>query len=197
MYSIHPYESYVPINATKLIIGSIPPYRFCVDGAKLDNNDVRFYYGSSKNNFWKLVGEVTSTKFDFLNTDDAVNQRKKWLTDYNIGITDVVSKCIHDGCRSDDGSLLQIVYSDIDKLLENNTKINTLICTSDFVRKHLKKIIKGKWTKLDSKLWSVDINGKMYKLIVLYSPSPSALRGMGKDGCKKRKDQYADIFGNI
>lgn len=197
MYSNHPYESYIPIGATKLIIGSITPYRFCINHGELDNDDVRFYYGSSKNHFWKIVGEVTKTNFSFCNTEEAVNQRKKWLDDYNIGITDVVSRCIHDGGRSDDGSLLEIEYRDINKLLVDNLSLKTLICTSDFVRRHLKKIIKGKWVRVDSRVWSVDINDRIYKVIVLYSPSPSALRGMGKDGNQKRRNQYEDVFKNV
>jgi len=31
MYSKHPFEPFIPANATKLIIGTIPPYRFCLD----------------------------------------------------------------------------------------------------------------------------------------------------------------------
>ena len=48
--STHPYEPYIPDNATKLIIGSIPPQRFCIKHSIIDNDDVKFYYGSKDNN---------------------------------------------------------------------------------------------------------------------------------------------------
>ena len=51
--SIHPYREYIPENASKLIIGTIPPFRFCVSGEKrLYPRDVDFYYGSRDNGFW-------------------------------------------------------------------------------------------------------------------------------------------------
>lgn len=65
MYSNHPYEPYIVDDATKIIIGSMPPYRFCIENGKIYDDDVNFFYGSNRNNFWKLVGEVTNTNFLF------------------------------------------------------------------------------------------------------------------------------------
>ena len=42
-YTSHPYEEYIPENATKLILGTIPPYRFCIRQG-LHADDVDFYY---------------------------------------------------------------------------------------------------------------------------------------------------------
>ena len=53
----HPFPPFVPTNATKLIIGSIPPQRFCnqkENGISLYPDDVNFYYGSRDNSFWFL-----------------------------------------------------------------------------------------------------------------------------------------------
>ena len=39
--SIHPYEPYIPEGATKLIIGTMPPFRFCTSGGRtLDRKSV-------------------------------------------------------------------------------------------------------------------------------------------------------------
>ena len=44
--SRHPYQPFVPENATKLIIGSIPPFRFCeASNRKLYSDDVDFTMG--------------------------------------------------------------------------------------------------------------------------------------------------------
>lgn len=80
--SIHPYEPYIPEGATKLIIGTMPPFRFCTSGGRvLHNNDVNFYCGSRDNYFWKLLSEMTGTSLEFVNATEAVDQRKQLLQD--------------------------------------------------------------------------------------------------------------------
>ncbi len=194
MYSNHPYEPYIVDDATKIIIGSMPPYRFCIENGKIYDDDVNFFYGSNRNNFWKLVGEVTNTNFLFSNTKEAIIQRKRWLADNHIGITDVVLRCIHKDGKSDDNSLVDIEYRSIDSLLLKYDKINTIICTSDFVRRHVKKIIAGNWKKVSSRRWYVQVDGRNYDVIILYSPSPNSLRGMGINGKEKRINQYKEVF---
>ena len=115
--SIHPYEPYIPEGSTKLIIGTMPPFRFCTSGGRaLHDNDVDFYYGSRDNSFWKLLSEVTGTTLEFVNTTEAVNQRKQLLQELHIGITDIVGSCIHRNGKSDDASLISIEPKPLDKL---------------------------------------------------------------------------------
>ena len=196
MRSIHPYKPYIPTTATKLIIGSIAPYRFCNKKGILNKKDVRFYYGSYKNQFWHLLEEVTNKRLDYENTEDAVNQRKDLLRSYNIGITDVVKSCIHKDGKSDDKSLIDIEYRKIDKLLIKYKKIDTLICTSSFVVTKLNMFARKKYhaSPNDKRMGTITINNKEYKVVVLYSPSPYALMGLGKDGILKRKQQYVSVF---
>lgn len=195
MCEIHPYKPYIPDEATKLIIGSIPPYRFCVQ-KDIQDNDVRFYYGSNKNYFWKLLSEVTDKKLDFKNTEEAINQRKEFLKEHNIGITDIIESCIHKDGKSDDKSLEDIKYQPIDKLLHHHPKIDTLICTSNFVKSKLNIFadVKYRESKENPRNGSIIINDKKYHVIILYSPSPLALLGMGTDGASKRMAQYTSIF---
>ena len=45
MISVHPYQPFVPPQATKLIVGTMPPLRFCTEPRLLYEDDVDFYYG--------------------------------------------------------------------------------------------------------------------------------------------------------
>lgn len=194
MYSNHPYKPYIPQNATKLIIGTIPPYRFCIKPQKLFDNDVNFYYGSKDNYFWDLLSEVTGTQLERKNSEEAINQRKTLLTKLNIGITDVVEKCIHKNEKSDDASLEQIMHKPIKELLLQNPKIDTLIYTSNFVIKQINQIADKSYHswEIPRKVGIVIMNEKKYNVIVLYSPSPTALRSISAE---TRLTQYKNIFG--
>lgn len=195
--SIHPYEPYVPASATKLIVGSIPPFRFCHPSGKLESNDVRFYYGSSSNSFWPLLTEVTSQNFTYQNTSNAISERKDFLKAKNIGITDIIESCVHQDGHSDDNSLKEIELRPLDQLLLKYPKIDTIICTSDFVRRKINKFaLKGnKCLSLNEKReGKIIINAKEYKVIVLYSPSRGGLRRLGPFGKEKRKEQYKEVF---
>ena len=195
--SIHPYEPYIPEGATKLIIGTMPPFRFCTSGGRtLHDNDVDFYYGSRDNSFWKLLSEAPGTTLEFVNTTEAVNQRKQLLQELHIGITDIVGSCIHRNGKSDDASLISIEPKPLDKLLLEYPNIEELIYTS---RAEGKKLIhrffadKVPHPRTNDNTWeeSVWINGKSYGVTRLYSPSPIALWSVSAD---TRLEQYQRVF---
>ena len=192
-YSTHPYDPYIPENATKLIIGTIPPYRFCTQN--LEPEDVNFYYGSKDNYFWTLLSEVTNTKIDFENSEFAVNQRKDLLCKLNMGITDIIESCIRQDKKSSDNSLKEISLKPIKELLSQYPKIDTLIYTSEFVKKKINCIgdrSDHKWIDKARRKYSTVINGKEYNVIILYSPSPNALRRVKTE---TRLAQYKYVFG--
>ena len=197
--SIHPYAPYIPEGATKLIIGTMPPFRFCPSGGRtLHDNDVDFYYGSRDNHFWKLLSEVTGTPLEFVNTTEAVNQRKQLLKQLHIGITDIVGSCIHRNGKSDDASLFSIEPKPLDKLLLEHPNIEKLIYTS---RTEVQKLInrffadKGPHTRAkdNTQKESVWINGRQYGVTRLYSPSPIALWSVSAD---TRLEQYRRVFSS-
>lgn len=201
VYSNHPYETFIPKNSTKLIIGTIPPYRFCTNegkkNAELSLNDVDFYYGSHDNYFWELISNATNTELSFENSENAVKQRKELLCKLGIGITDIVERCIHNGGKSADNDLTDIIFRDIKSILnsENASDINTLIYTSELVKKLMNNIQDKSYHSCIDKAerkYQVSINGKTYNVIVLYSPSPMALRSVSAE---KRMEQYIKVFG--
>jgi G:T/U-mismatch repair DNA glycosylase len=96
--SKHPFEPFIPAHANRLIIGTIPPPRFCeqenfiVDDES--DSDVNFYYGSRDNYFWPIVGDVFNHVFDYKKLKSSIDQRKTFLEEYGIGITDIVDSCV-------------------------------------------------------------------------------------------------------
>lgn len=200
MKSTHPYEPFVPNGATKLIIGTIPPYRFCIKPKQLNKNDVDFYYGSSDNAFWHLVEQVSGESFDYEPTEKAITQRKAFLEKRKIGITDIIKSCTHNNGKSDDASLDNIEPKPLQQLLEKNPTIDTLIYTGRNNQQNSVKWLinhyasdRGYHNSIAKGIAenSVIIGGKTYTIILLYSPSPNALRGIDS---KIRLEQYKAVF---
>ena len=76
--SKHPYEEFIPNGANRLIIGTIPPYRFCHQNEeKLFSSDANFYYGSKNNYFWKLLSDILNVKLQYINFEEATEERKQ------------------------------------------------------------------------------------------------------------------------
>jgi len=205
MRSIHPYDPYIPENATKLIVGTMPPYRFCVphnDLEKLYDNDVNFYYGSRDNCFWKLISEAIGSPEPVCeNSEAAIQQRKDLLERLNVGVTDIVQYCIHENQKSDDESLKDIMSKPLDDLLLKYPNIDTLLYTSkkvgSLVYNHILKKHKTYHKSSNKESWEYYfyINENKYDVVYLYSPSRMALKGLGKGGFEKRSAQYKEVFG--
>lgn len=71
-----------------------------------------------------------------------------------------------------------------------------MIYTSSFVKSQINKLF-GTYHSINpnnKREQILKIGEKVYKVKILYSPSPSALRGMGKNGAEKRKTQYEQFF---
>ena len=79
--STHPFAPEIPEGATKLIIGTMPPYRFCNTDEMLYDDDVNFYYGSRDNYFWELVSDASGKRLTYANTQEAIDERKRLLAD--------------------------------------------------------------------------------------------------------------------
>lgn len=196
MISKHPFEPYIPNGATKLIIGTIPPPRFCKNPFGLNNDDVNFYYGSKDNSFWSLLEDVYDVKLKYKNDIASVNQRKELLKHAGIGITDIIKECVHENDLADDESLKDISQKNIQKLLIEYPQVTTLIYTSEFVKKEIRKQfnLSHKLTYRNKRKQTLNINGKEYQVRILYSPSPLALINMGTNGDEKRKHQYQEFL---
>jgi len=200
MKSKHPFAEYVPENSERLIIGTIPPPRFCKESYIHKNGDVFFYYGSSDNNFWPLIEEVFGTTLEYNDPQIAIEQRKEFLRKHKLGITDIINSCVHLNESAEDKNLTQIEIRDISCTLQNNPQIHTLVYTSEKVKKFINCYFNTYHSMIDpqnKKRQSVKIKGTPYNVLILYSPSPNALRNMskdGKDGNERRKEQYREFL---
>lgn len=194
--SLHPYSPFIPKGSTKLIIGTIPPQRFCKSEPEFKDGDVNFYYGSRDNNFWRIIKIAFNTNFDLKNTEKAVTQRMNWLSERKIAITDIVECCIHKDGNASDESLIEIERKDLLKLLIANPEIKTLIYTSEFVKKQINTKFSTYHTisKENKKKQTVTIGGKEYKVRILHSPSRSGLRRLGSNGVLVREKQYVEFL---
>ena len=141
MKSIHPFEPFIPNGATKLIIGTIPPPRFCKEPYKLFEDDVNFYYGSRDNAFWHLLQETFDVKFQHKNSEDSIEERKQFLEKIGIGIMDIIAECNHINDFASDNKLNDIKHQDLKKILARYPAIRTLIYTSEAVKKELFKYL--------------------------------------------------------
>ncbi len=198
--SHHPFDPFIPEGAEKLIIGTIPPQKFCVEPKMLGGDDVDFYYGSKRNHFWKIMDEITGADLPFKNTPQAVEARKSLLRKLGTGITDMVASCIHRDASALDQALDEIQYKDLVGLLEQHPQITTLIYTSEFVKSLVYKCYKKDHTKHpdapdNDKRRRVHLNGRWYDVWILYSPSPRGLAGLGEGGRQDRLKQYQKVFG--
>ena len=90
----HPYRPFIPKNATKLIVGTLPPPRFSIGEFK--KGDVDFCYGSIDGQLWKILDNIFNLKLKFETTEFAIQQRKEFLINNNIGICDIVASCERD-----------------------------------------------------------------------------------------------------
>ncbi|MFT6127620.1 MAG: hypothetical protein ACJAVA_002111, partial [Flavobacteriaceae bacterium] len=69
----HPYPPFIPENATKLIVGTLPPPRFTTN--ELKPNDVHFCYGSRDGQLWPILDRIFTIGLVYENTDVAISQR--------------------------------------------------------------------------------------------------------------------------
>ena len=213
--SLHPNwgenneKYYIPKGATKLVVGTMPPRRLCIN--KRESGDLDFFYGSRDNYFWKIVSYID------INDNKPVTEKNKIenvkitsekmckdiLKKYNIGIIDIVLSCIHnindkgDSLASDD-DLLDLKPIDLIEVLKNNKNINTIFCTSNFAKnllgiyyaEHIKYNKKNKCGEIVFK----EIN-KIYKLHILYSPTRRVFN-MFKNKRKDYIENYIKLLNN-
>ncbi len=200
--SIHPFDPFNVLKANKLIIGSIPPYRFCNKSSEAREHDVHWYYGSRDNGFWKIYSDLTHYPFN------SIEDRQLFCQHHNIGIFDLVHSCtrINHGSASDQ-DLYNIELICIKDILENNSNdMIELYFTSSFVvqlfNARLSEIgDKSRLNRGNRDYKNYRLFGKDIRAIVLYSPSPQAIRGMKANSSEEkiniRKNQYSKILNEF
>ena len=186
----HPYKPFIPENATKLIVGTLPPLRFSIGNLK--NGDLDFCYGSIDGQLWKILDAIFQLNLVFENTKFAIKQRKDFLRANNIGICDIVESCERNKIDASDLGMENIKLRDLFFYLNEYQKINTLLLTGGNSKNgpeyHLRKLLKEKSIPFElissetPKIHQFIINpNRIIKVVSLTAPTGTANRAVGSN----------------
>src|SRR5699024_4855751 len=108
---IHPYPPYIPASATKLIVVTLPPPRFTTGALK--KGDVDFCYGSGDGQLWIILDRIFDLHLKFETTEEAAEQRKRFLTKRGIGICDMVASAKREKIDATDLGMKDVKLRDL------------------------------------------------------------------------------------
>lgn len=218
-FHFHPYEPFIKKDTKAIIVGTLPPPRFCTKEYK--QNDVLFCYGSQDGQLWKALDIIFSLNLKFDNTKEAVNQRKEFLTKNKIGICDIVESCQREKIDASDIGMQNVVLRDILGYLKKYKNIETIIFTGGLCKNSpeyfLRKVLKDQKIKYQiindeiPKINRFTYEQRIIKTISLTSPSNAANRSIGANKTYKikkeqnpkyttfdfRVEQYEKVFKSL
>ncbi|MBT8295136.1 MAG: uracil-DNA glycosylase family protein [Gramella sp.] len=203
----HPFPPFIPENATKLIVGTLPPPRFTK--RQLREDDVDFCYGSGDGQLWIILNRIFDLDLKFENTSEAVIQRKKFLQDRGIGICDVVESSRREKIDASDLGMLKVELRDMVSILRENLEVDTLLFTGGnskngpeyFFRRYLKEKhseIKMKVVSNTSpKIHQFILDGRLIKTVSLIAPSGAANIAVGSSQLYKEMKKKNPEFNTL
>ena len=200
----HPYGPFIPENATKLIVGTLPPPRFTT--GELKDGDVDFCYGSRDGMLWVILDKLFYLTLTIENTARAIEHREHFLIKRGIGICDMVESSRRNKIDASDLGMQHVEMRNMIEILRAHPKIDTLLFTGGnskngpeyFFRKHLK----ASGEKINLKVISDEIprvhqfvlDGRLINTVSLTAPSGSANRALGSlEQYKKMKLKDPDF----
>ena len=201
----HPYEPFIPKNATKLIVGTLPPPRFTT--GHLLEGDVDFCYGSRDGQLWPILDKIFGLKLYFEATEKAVKQRKDFLINFGIGICDIVEQCERKTFDASDLGMQNVKLRDLINYLHEYPAVNTLLFTGGnskngpeyFFRKLLKIYdLQLKPVSISTpKIHQFELKKRFIKTVSLTSPSGSANRAVGSNPDYKKLKKENSGFTTV
>ena len=215
-FHFHPFEPFLYDTCTKIIVGTLPPPRFCTQEYK--SNDVLFCYGSQDGMLWKSLDKIFDLNLQYNQSQEAVQQRKTFLKKHCIGICDIVQSCEREKVDASDIGMQNVQLRDILGYLKQYSKIDTIIFTGGFCKNSpeyfLRQVLKEhkiSYTKICDNLpkqHEFEFDNRIIKTISLTSPSNAANRSIGGNKEYKQKrlenpsystfdfrvEQYSKVF---
>ena len=188
-HHIHPYGPFIPKNASKLIVGTLPPPRFTT--GLLKKGDVDFCYGSRDGLLWLVLDKLFDLKLKYENTGEAIEQRESFLRSRGIGICDMLDSSKRAKIDASDIGMQHPELRNMIQILRDHPKIETLLFTGGnskngpeyFFRKHLKEIQEDIKLKVISdevpRVHQFLLDGRLITTVSLTAPSGSANRAIG------------------
>ena len=191
----HPWLEDHPIkpDAKYLILGTHPPMPY--------SGELKFYYGNLSE-FWRFLDKVYPENKLYADGCPEKKDISKFLNANKISITDMVYKT-HVEKFSTDKKIGKIYPQDLNPFLKDwfeKSQVEIIYFTSFSGQNSAKSLFKkwfrctyGKVCRISSfPINKIDINGRIIETIDLYSPSPSARRGLPrsqayKNWCEKYK----------
>lgn len=203
-FHFHPYKPFLSSQTQKMIIGTLPPPRFCTKDLK--PSDVDFCYGSCDNYLWKVLDKIHTLNLLYNNSQKAVLQRKEFLKNQNIGICDIVQSCQREKIDASDMGIKNPKLRDILGYLKKYKNINTLIFTGKNAKNSPEYFFRAILKEQNIKLTCINENPRTHTFLFckrqittysITSPSGSANRSIGANKiykCKKAKNQNYTTF---
>ena len=212
----HPHKPFLFKSAKKMIVGTLPPPRFCTKDLKV--KDVNFSYGSCDGLLWPSLDRIFTLNLVYENTNKAITQRKDFLYKHNISICDIVESCSREKIDASDLGMQNVVLRDILSYLKEYKNIDTIIFTGGNSKNgpeyFFRKILKEENIKFISmnkeipKVHSFNYDNRVIQSISLTSPSNAANRFIGSTKIYKenkkinksystfdfRVEQYQKVF---
>ena len=183
----HPYQPFLFEEATKLIVGTLPPPRFTIGNLKED--DVDFCYGSRDGQLWPILDRIFNLNLVYENTDRAIAQRKCFLKKQRIGICDIVASAERAKIDASDLGMHNIVLRDLFSYLKSVPNVDTLLFTGGNSKNgpeyFFRKYVKEKNIKLElvsnevPRVHQFNFNNRTLKTVSLTAPSGAANRAVG------------------
>lgn len=201
----HPYAPFNLKNATKLIVGTLPPPRFT--SGDLKKGDVNFSYGSIDGQLWPILDRIYDLNLEYKTTQRAINQRKEFLISRNIGICDIVASCKRKKVDASDIGMTDIRLRDIFEYFKKAPHVTTLLFTGGNSKNgpeyHFKKIAKEKRVKINvisanvPRVHSFTWDNRTFQTISLTAPSGAANRAVGSIALYKKLKAQNPKFTTI
>ncbi len=183
----HPYQPFIPENATRLIVGTLPPPRFTT--GELKEGDVNFCYGSRNGQLWKILNRIFDLNLVWDTSDLAIKQRKDFLISQNIGVCDIVESAERAKIDASDLGMQNVVLRDMIGYLKEYPKIKTLLFMGGnskngpeyFFRRHLREKGMTLQTVSDEvpRIYKLVIGNRVVHTVSLTAPSGTANRAVG------------------
>jgi len=193
----HPFKPFLKKDTTRIIVGTLPPPRFCTKEYK--EKDVLFCYGSQDGLLWQVLDRIYTLNLVFDNSKLAVKQRKDFLIKEKLGICDIVDSCERKKIDASDIGMNNVILRDILKYLKNYQNIHTIIFTGGYCKNSpeyfLRKVLKENNIKYHvineniPRVHQFKYENKIYKTISLTSPSNAANRSIGANPYYKEQKQ--------
>ena len=123
----HPYEPFLFAEATKLIVGTLPPPRFTK--GELKEDDVDFCYGSRNGQLWPILDKIFKLNLKYETTEFAAQQRKNFLLQHKIGVCDIVASAERDKIDASDLGMQNIKLRNLVGYIDKFKNVETLLFT--------------------------------------------------------------------